>query len=269
MKFYLSIAVTFIFILGCDKDNDGPTEPVNAEPGEERVFELTDSVNITMVWIPAGSFMMGAHEDEQDATDDEYPRHRVTFEEGFWIGKYEVTQSQWEEVMGDNPSYFFGDDRPVEQMNWNAIHNFLEQVNEGFRLPSEAEWEYACRAGTDTRFYWGNDPFYEDVRNYAWCGPNSNLRTHAVGQKLPNAWGLYDMSGNVYEWCEDDYHDDYENAPNNGSPWIDNDRAENRVLRGGAWKLCSGEDCRSASRCGAHPSYIIWNICGFRLVLDR
>ncbi len=205
------------------------------EPGTEREFQLTDDTSITMIWIASGDFMMGALDDEQNATDWEYPRHEVNIENGFWMGKYELTQAQWESAMGNNPSYYDGENRPVENVSRNAVTDFLEQIYDGFRLPSEAEWEYACRAGTTTRFYWGNDPDYNELGEYAVYNRNDPNGTADVGTKLPNNFGLYDMSGNVYEWCEDDYHANYNGAPQNGSPWIENPRNGTRILRGGSW----------------------------------
>ena len=266
MKFYLSLAVAFIFILGCDKDDKGPTAPVEVE---EREFELTDSVNITMVWIPAGSFMMGAQEDEQDARDDEYPRHRVTLDYGFWMGKYEVNQAQYEAVTGENPAhdYGVGDNHPVYNVSWDDIHgDFLDRINDDYRLPSEAEWEYACRAGTDTRFYWGDDPDNEDIDEYAVYDDNDPNGTADVGTKRPNAWGLYDMSGNVWEWCEDWYHSDYTNAPSDGTAWL-SPGGSFRVFRGGSF-FDYVQDCRSAKRYFLIPRPRSRNL-GFRLVLDR
>lgn len=194
-------------------------------------FKLTENVTISMVWIPAGSFMMGAQDHQRGINPTEDPRHEVNIPNGFWMGKYEVTQSQWEAVTGSNPSNYDGHYHPVEQVSWDDIHDFLEQIADGFRLPSEAEWEYACRAGTDTRFYWGDYPNYD----YAWYVDNSIGRTHQVGAKKHNAWELHDISGNVWEWCEDRWHSDYWDAPDNGSPWLDNGVGSSRVFRGGSW----------------------------------
>ncbi len=200
----------------------------------EREFNLTDDVSITMVWIPSGEFEMGSPNGEQDSDDDEGPVHSVTFSDGFWLGKYEVTQAQWEAVMGDNPSRNDGENRPVERVSWNDIQEFEFDLDDDFRLPSESEWEYACRAGTDTRFYWSDDPDYEEIDDYAWYYYNSNSRAHDVGQKQPNSYGLYDMSGNVYEWCEDWHHSNYNDAPDDGSAWI-SPSGSYRVYRGGCW----------------------------------
>ncbi|MBZ0265296.1 formylglycine-generating enzyme family protein [bacterium] len=225
-----------------------------------------------MVWIPAGDFMMGAYDGEQDAENDERPQHPVTISEGFWMGKYELTQGQWEAVLGENPAhdYGVGSNYPVYYISWNDIHyNFLPAINatengNPWRLPSEAEWEYACRAGTDTRFYWGDDPEYTEINDYAVFSGNDNGGTKEVGTKLPNGWGLYDMSGNVWEWCEDDYHDNYDVAPDNQAPWIDDPRGAGRVERGGRW-YGDARDCRSANRYGYDPSGRGRGV-GFRLV---
>jgi len=201
----------------------------------ERDFVLDYGIYISMVWIPAGSFMMGRQNVEQDSEADEDPRHDVNIAHGFWMGKYEVTQAQWEPVMENNPSSCRGVNRPVETVSWDDIQQFLQKVNEGFRLPTESEWEYACRAGTTNRFYWGNDPDYIEINGYSIYSGNNQSGTADVGSLLPNAWNLYDMSGNVYEWCEDDYKGDYIDTPDDGSAWIDEPRAGSRVLRGGSW----------------------------------
>ncbi len=237
--------------------------PEIPDAGDERDFPLTDDMDITMVWIPSGNFMMGAQDNEQDAQDDEYPRHRVTLDYGFWMGKYEVTQAQWEDVMGNNPSHFDGANRPVEQVSWNDIQGFESELNDAFRLPSEAEWEYACRAGTTARYFWGDNA--NQIGNYAWYSGNSNGQSHGVGDKEPNAWNLHDVNGNVWEWCEDVYHDNYNGAPDDGSAWIQGGNGF-RVFRGGGWGYPS-ENCRSASRApdrqGSRSSSL-----GFRLVRD-
>ena len=169
----------------------------------------------------------------------------------FYIGKYELTQSQWEQIMGNNPSKFKGANNPVEMVSWNDIcesNGFLEKINSlkpdgysGFRLPAEAEWEYACRAGSTTEYYWGD----EMNGDYCWYQDNSQDTTHPVGQKQPNAFGLYDMSGNVWEWCSD----------------VD---GSGRVVRGGCW-YSSASGCRSSYRVRVIPSYRL-SSHGFRLV---
>ncbi len=245
------------------EEQEGP------QAGDERDFQLTEEVTITMVWIPAGEFMMGAQENEQDARDIEYPRHRVTLDYGFWMGKHEITQAQWEAVMGDNPaqSRGVGNDYPVYRVSWNDIQEFEEALDNAFRLPSESEWEYACRAGTDTRFYWGDDPDYENIDDSAVYTFNDPNGTAEVGTKEPNAWNLYDMSGNVWEWCEDRRHSDYDGAPGDGNPWLDNPSSSYRVIRGGGWND-NASNCRSAYRGGGDPTYPHNHSLGFRLVRD-
>ncbi len=239
------------------EEQEGP------QAGDERDFQLTEDVTITMIWIPAGEFEMGSPDEEDDRDDYEGPVHVVTFAEGFWLGKYELTQGQWEAVMNDNPSYYNGANRPVERVSWDDIQGFEESLDDAFRLPSESEWEYACRAGTDTRFYWGDDPDYEDADDYAVNINNDPNGTAEVGTKEPNALGLYDMSGNVYEWCEDRWHGNYDGAPEDGSPWLDNPVGSYRVGRGGSWSGNAGY-CRSANRGYYDPSGRYGNF-GFRL----
>ena len=153
-------------------------------------------------WIEPGTFLMGA-------ADLGFTEHEVTISRGFYLGKYEITQGQWESVMGSNPSYFGGSNRPVEQVSWNDVQEFIGRLNEAageevYRLPTEAEWEYACRAGTTTRWSFGDDE--GQLGEYAWyTGNNSPYGTKEVGTKRPNPWGLYDMHGNVWEWCQDWY----------------------------------------------------------------
>ena len=167
---------------------------------------------IVLRLVPAGEFNMGSNKDS-----NAMPVHRVKISEPFYIGKYEVTQKQWIAVMGDNSSRWKGDNLPVEQVTWNNAQEFCRKAGGGLRLPSEAEWEYACRAGSKTRWCFGN---YEDtLPKYAWCEYNSEEKTHEVGTKKPNKWGLYDMHGNVWERCQDVWHDNYNGAPDDGKAW--------------------------------------------------
>jgi formylglycine-generating enzyme required for sulfatase activity len=185
--------------------------------------------------IPPGEFLMGCSLGDSECADDEKPPHRVRITQGFEIGKYEVTQAQWEAVMGSNPSEFKAPDRPVEQVSWNDIQEFLANLNgrnEGYRyrLPTEAEWEYAAR-GSSTGKYYGK------LDTIAWYGRNSGDQTRPVGGKQPNVWGLYDTLGNVWEWCQDWYQDNYyaESAKDPGASPRGPAKGEYRVLRGGSW----------------------------------
>ena len=215
-----------------------------------------------MVEIPAGSFAMGSNSGEPD----EKPLHNVTIAYPFAIGKTEVTQAQWRAVMGNNPSYFeaCGDDCPVEQVSWDDVQDFIKALNaktgKQYRLPSEAECEYACRAG-DQQDYCGSD----NADKVAWNSYNSGsifFRTpHPVATKLPNAFGLYDMSGNVWEWVEDNYHANYNGAPADGSAWMN---GAMHVLRGGSWGYDQPYSRAAArSKFGANYRYYSY---GFRLV---
>ena len=190
------------------------------------------------VLIPAGSFMMGSSDSDSDAPGDERPLHQVTITKPFYLGKYEVTQEQWQTVMGSNPSNFKGPKNPVERVNWDDCQAFVAKLNERYRkngtpfaLPTEAQWEYACRAGSATRFSYGQDD--AALQDYAWLAEDSADTTHPVGLKKPNAWALHDMNGNVWEWCADWYGPDYYRH----SPGIDPAGPSDgslRVLRGGS-----------------------------------
>ncbi|MFH1738898.1 MAG: SUMF1/EgtB/PvdO family nonheme iron enzyme, partial [bacterium] len=214
-----------------------------------------------MVPIKGGTFMMGDSEDSGSSSP-----HEVHVDD-FEIAAMPVTQALYKAVIGPNPAHFEGLDHPVESVSWNDAVRFCEKLSEltrkKYALPTEAQWEYACRAGSTTRFCFGDDE--KDLDNYAWYSANSEGATHPVGLKKPNDWGLYDMHGNVWEWCEDDWHQDYRNAPSDGSAWIDSPRGSSRVVRGGGWDDDAG-DCRSAHRSGAPPDTTL-NPIGFRIVL--
>ena len=208
--------------------------------------QLPNDATMEFCEIPTGSFQMGMKASGSGwnfcfemgiSSDCAAPVHDVTFESAFYMGKTEVTREQWFAVMGSLPDEIVNDGpdtRPVNYVSWNDAQEFVTMLNNlgqgTFRLPSEAEWEYACRAGTRTRFYFGDsdcDPDYVDdpcscnLDQYAWWGCNVKMRGHPVGQKLPNAWNLYDMHGNVREFCQDDWHHGFVGAPTDGSAWVD------------------------------------------------
>ncbi len=175
-----------------------------------------NSIGMEFVLIPPGSFQMGCSSESEDCASDEKPRHEVEISQAFLLGKYEVTQAQWEAVMGNNPSWFEGAKYPVENVSWNDVQEFiaklLEKEGVQYRLPTEAEWEYAARAGSRTAYCFGDDK--NQLRNYAWYDREDGM--HPVGKKMPNAWGLYDMHGNVWEWVQDwygGYSDGFERDP--------------------------------------------------------
>ena len=221
--------------------------------------DLGNGVNLDMVFIPGGKFMMGSPEGE--GKDNERPQHEVTVKP-FYMGKYPITQVQYLEVMGKNPSRFEGDERPVENISWNDAVDFCQKISEKtgkrYVLPSEAEWEYACRAGTSTPYYFGKTITYRQA-NFG----NYISKTTYVGQYLPNSFGLYDMHANVWEWCEDNWHDNYEGAPNNGIAWVSGESSK-KVIRGGSWNN-NPDVCRSALRL-SYPRVDRDDIIGFRVV---
>jgi formylglycine-generating enzyme required for sulfatase activity len=234
--------------------------------------ELREDLALKMIHIPAGTFLMGSPEDELERQKREGPQHQVSVPE-FFMGKYPVTQAQWRVVaqlpqvdreLNPNPSRFEGDQHPVEQVSWFDAVEFCQRLSRhtgrDYRLPTEAEWEYACRAGTPTQFHFG-ETITTDLANYNGtheeygaygCGPKGEYRqkTTPVDQfGIANSFGLCDMHGNVWEWCQDHYHDSYKGAPTNGSAWEDEEADENvgRILRGGSWSSFP-RNCRSAYR---------------------
>ena len=215
-----------------------------------------------MVVIPAGNFVMGS-----DTNADEQPLHPVTIR-SFLMGRTEVTQRQWRDIMGNNPSYFIGcgEDCPVDTVSWDYVQEFITKLNhksgKRYRLPSEAEWEYAARAGTRTKWSFGNE--VSKLGDYAWYYENSGSKAKAVAQKLPNAFGLMDMYGNVWEWTQDCRHENYFGAPADGSAW--ETKCWGRVLRGGSWGNFQSE-VRSAFRSWARSDASNF-IHGFRLARD-
>jgi len=252
-------------------------------------FDLGRGVWLEMVLIPPGEFVMGSPDSDKSAISREKPQHRVRITKPFYLGKFPVTQEQWEAVSGNspsfikgptNPSHFQGPKRPVERVNWDDCQVFLSKLNEKtggqgskFALPTEAQWEYACRAGSTTRYCFGDKE--SGLGEYAWYKTPFGLETHPVGEKKPNGWGLYDMHGNVWEWCQDWFDDGYyarspvddPTGPPAGSRhvirgggWL---KGGNGVDRDGGWGNLAGS-CRSANRNRLQASYRIVNL-GFRV----
>ncbi len=236
-------------------------------PGESGGYRMAEfqqnyfvnTIGMKFKLLRPGSFIMGSVE----GAEDEMPVHLVTISRPFYIGVYEVTQKLWKQIMGRNPSEFEDDRRPVENVSWNEVQKFIKKLSEKegiqYRLPTEAEWEFACRAGTKTEYSWGD----EFNGEYAWYRENSGGKTQPVGQKKSNAWGLYDMTGNVYEWCVDsygDYSDGQLVDPENSG-------GTRRIGRGGSWNS-SAEGCRSSNRGSNHP-FRRFNVLGFRLVRQQ
>jgi formylglycine-generating enzyme required for sulfatase activity len=238
--------------------------------GNEIRVNLGDGIVIEMVRIEPGQFNMGSPDKEKGRECDE-KLHPVRITRPFYMGKYEVTQAQWKAIMGENPSTFENPRGPVDGVSWDGCQDFIQKLNKKahgftFRLPTEAEWEYACRAGTATAYSFGDGP--GDLSNYAWIIDNSDGRTHRVGSRKPNPWGLYDMHGNVEEWCSDWYEEYGEKAE--GEVEVDPvgpGAGTTRVLRGGCWYV-HPQSCRSASRYSYTPALRITGLLGLRLVSE-
>ena len=234
--------------------------------GNALTIPVKNGINIEMVKVEAGSFDMGATPEMKKPYDWEKPVHRVTLTNNYYIGKYEVTQALWKIVMGSNPSNFKGDNLPVENVSWNNCQKFISKLNKltgkSFRLPSEAEWEYAARGGNKSRgyLYSGSNA----IGDVAWYEGNSSFMTHAVGTKQPNELGIYDMTGNVWEWCQD-WYDSYSSSPQTNPTGAVS--GSYRVDRGGSWN-CLARSCRASCRDRCTPDYRN-NSCGLRLVLSE
>ena len=265
-----------------------------AKTGPYFIEDLGNGIELEMVLINGGTFTMGAPETEEGSRNKERPQHEVTVPT-FFIGKYQVTQAQWKAVaklpqikteLEPERSYFKGDNRPVEEVSWYDAVEFCDRLKKKtglqYRLPSEAEWEYACRGGSNTPFHFGKTITTDlanyrgtDNEEYKWSGsygdgPKGVYReeTTDVGSfDAPNAFGLHDMHGNVWEWCLDDWHGNYEGAPTDGTAWLNNDndnRYQGKVLRGGSWYFIP-EYCRSAFRFNLNPGHRS-SYFGFRVV---
>ena len=231
-------------------------------PGEERDFQIAPGVTMRMCWCPAGEFLMGSPESEEGRRIDE-DQVRVVLSKGFWMGKTQVTQAQWQAVMGNNPSWFKGANLPVECVSWRDTQEFLESINlligntigDRMALPTEAQWEYAARAGQIGVYAGGC------LDEVAWYSENSDGETHPVGTKKANAWGLHDMSGNVVEWCQDRFNDELPSGTNPSGP----DSGSGRAFRGGGWISPAGR-CRVAHRVFSRFLSLTNRYFGFRLV---
>jgi formylglycine-generating enzyme required for sulfatase activity len=233
--------------------------------------DLGGGASLEMIAIPGGSFVMGSPTNtESQQENNERPQHKVNISP-FFMGKYEVTQEQWQAVMENNPSNFIGAKLPVEKVSWNDAVEFCEKLSQKtgktYRLPSEAEWEYACRARTKTPFHFGETitPDLVNYNGYPYGSAQWGLdrkQTTDVGSFPPNAFGLYDMHGNVNEWCSDSWNNNYNGAPNDGSSW--ETHYDLRVFRGGSWK-CNAVHCRSAYRAGYGAGDL--SSTGFRVAL--
>ena len=247
-------------------------DSMNNLPGSS----IINSIGMEFVLIPAGEFNMGSSMREKRRKLWESPVHKVTIEKPFYLGRYPVTQEQWQKVMWDNPAYFKGEKHPVENVSWNEIQVFFRKLNalenaDGisriYRLPTEAEWEYAARAGTETAYFFGDNE--SKLTEYAWFLENSGFETHPVGLKKPSPWGLYDIYGNAGEWVQDEYHISYKGAPEDGRAWENPFPSVSipvRVRRGGGWNGNAG-CCRSAERLFAAQDKKL-NSLGFRVVKE-
>jgi formylglycine-generating enzyme required for sulfatase activity len=229
------------------------------------VLDLGRDIRMELVLVRPGSFQMG----DAGGADDAQPVHTVAITQPFYLGKYKVTQQQWEAVMGNNPSYFKGPQNPVDNVGWDACQRFLkklgEKCNPGWKcaLPNEAQWEYACRAGSSTKYCYGDDE--SRLAEYAWFSDNSKDRTHPVGEKKPNAWGLYDVHGSLFEWCADWYAKDCYKASPPSDP-AGPAAGTLHVDRGGSWRsLAGGCRCGFRNNNSPRPDFLI----GLRVMCVR
>ncbi len=256
-----------VCVQGCSSKAEEPNVEAVQEPKKMVTLDLGNGVTMELMLIRPGSFMMG----DNNGFSDEKPPHKVTITKPFYIGKYEVTQKQWEAVMGNNPSNSTGPQNPVENVSWEDCQAFLKKIEEkfsstgaNFSLPSEAQWEYACRAGSTTMYSFGGVDKQYVLRDYAWLSGNSQEHTHPVGEKKPNAWGLYDMYGNVEEWCTDWYDAGYYKQSPPEDPKGPSAGAD-RVLRGGNYFSGISMTSRSSNRNHRSPSERL-PFFGFRVV---
>jgi formylglycine-generating enzyme required for sulfatase activity len=265
---------------------DERSKIIDREQGKAFAFRepLAQKIGLEMVAIPSGKFMMGSPETEHDRYPDESPQHEVTVQP-FFIGKYSITQAQWrvianttqvERELNPDPFHFKGDNRPVEEVSWEDAIEFCQRLSRetgrDYRLPTESEWEYACRVGTATPFYFGKTitgklaNYDSDVTYFQERKVKSKGKTTSVGDFPPNAFGLYDMHGNVWEWCLDNWHSNYEGAPTDGSAWLSDEDDITHIMRGGSWDI-NPRSCRSATRDLNTPDNRN-NVIGFRVVCE-
>ena len=265
----LAAAAAIVLLICCDsgtlRSAEGQTS-AKADLPKELTLDLGSGVKLDLVLIPAGKFLMGSPLTEAKRDSDE-TQHEVTISQPFYMGKHLVTQEQYEKVTGLSPSKYKGAKNPVEKVNWDDAQIFCKKLSttsgKEVRLPTEAQWEYACRAGSTTAYCFGDSD--ETLDQYAWYSANSKSTTHAVGEKKPNAWGLYDMHGNLWEWCQDLYVDKYYSESPKVDPQGPAKGTGAHVLRGGSW-YTSTWDCRSAYRYWGWPG---WHepYDGFRVVV--
>ena len=260
----LTVFATLSMVSCGSDDNDEPSPTPSTL--KDQTFNV-DGVSFTMKAVQGGTFTMGSSDDDADALNNEKPAHSVTLS-NFWIGQTEVTQALWQAVMGKNPSGFKGDKLPVEKVSWTDCQDFIKELNtktgKKFRLPTEAEWEYAARGGNKSKGYkysGGND-----IDKVAWYKDNSSEKTHDVGTKTANELGIYDMTGNVHEWCSDWYSNSYYSHSPTTNPQGPN-TGSYRVLRGGCM-FSSAPSCRVAFRGNGKPDKRDDDL-GLRLVLSE
>jgi len=259
------VCIVLLVTMSCRNITKSEVEvqPLPSNPQQGTVWE--NSIGMKLVRIQPGEFQMGSNDSHY-----EKPIHAVRITKGFDMGVYEVTQEQYQKVMGTNPSHFTGEDNlPVETVSWDDAVEFCKKLSqeEGktYRLPTEAEWEYACRAGTTTQYCYGNN--VSQLGEYAWYDKNSGGKTHPVGQKKPNTWGLYDMHGNVWEWCHDWFWSEwYSKSPVENPLNENNGEMVSRILRGGSWYYYD-HSCRVSNRINGSPDHHFEGF-GFRIVLD-
>jgi len=261
LMLFLAMGLSFCFSTCSDDDDD------NTELSQKNETFNIDGVEFTMVYVEGGTFTMGATSEQgsEFVDDDEKPTHQVTLS-SYYIGETEVTQALWQAVMGNNPSWFKGYNLPVESISYEDIQGFITKLNQKtgktFRLPTEAEWEFAARGGNKSKGYKYSGS--NNLNDVAWYRDNANKKTHPVKTKQANELGIYDMSGNIWEWCSDWYGDYSSSSQTNPSGA---NSGSNRVVRGGSWGI-NARRCRVSDRDYGNPSYSYYDL-GFRLALAR